>query len=79
MNNDGMFLLFAGDECYPAGGFSDHIASFESAESAKEFYLSDEFLKFTDGHFEDRDWAHIVSWEKKEIVSYFKKGKWIDC
>ena len=43
------YLLFAGEDYYPAGGFDDFVGSYDTMEQAKETSL------------DNKNWAHIVS------------------
>jgi hypothetical protein len=51
------FLLFAGDEYYPGGGWSDFRGSFKTVEEAEE-----KAIKPTDREWASNsyDWWHIV-------------------
>lgn len=53
------FLLFAGDQYYPRGGWDDFIKDFDSLESAIEHVARRNVL---------RGWIHIVDTESKSIV-----------
>ena len=50
-----MFLLFAGDNYYPEGGWHDFQGAFASIEDAEEYFR----------HFRTQecrfDWGHIVA------------------
>jgi hypothetical protein len=43
------YMLFAGDDYYPAGGWDDFIGSFDSVEDAMASFPRDRY-----------DWWHIV-------------------
>lgn len=53
------YLLFAGDNYYPSGGWGDFIKSFESLEDAKEVGA-----KYS-GNF---TWWHVVDVNTGEVV-----------
>ena len=61
-----MFLVFAGYDYYPRGGWEDFVGSYftlwEAEEAAKKVMAISEEETF------DKDWLHIVSLEKDEIV-----------
>ena len=56
------FLLFAGDEYYPTGGWGDFISDFDTLEEVKKDILSGRFYK---------DWYQIVDTQNKEVVDFF--------
>jgi hypothetical protein len=58
------YLLFAGDEYYPTGGWGDFISDFDTLEEAKKDLLSGRF---------DKDWYQIVDTQNKEVVDFFLK------
>lgn len=45
------FLLFAGNDFYPGGGWSDFIGRFDSFEEAKEFIIQNK---------KSYDWVQVV-------------------
>jgi len=53
------YLLFAGDQYYPAGGWHDFQGSFDSVAEAKEDYERHRWLKYW-------DWGHVVDAETQE-------------
>jgi hypothetical protein len=50
------YLLFAGDDYYPDGGWEDYRGAFGSVESAKAAVRPSD------------DWAHVVSWGMRAVV-----------
>ena len=54
------YLLFAGEDFYPEGGFDDFINTFDSIEDAKEFVDAN--------RGEDYKWAHIVDSKSFKIL-----------
>jgi len=60
-----VYLLFAGDDYFPAGGMGDFVGVFETLEEAQEEGL----LVLKDAHLAPRDrwgvdkWAHIAVFE----------------
>lgn len=60
------YLLFAGEDYYPEGGWRDFQSSHETIEEAKKAFSI----------FEYRDeWGHIFDLITKEIVVTFWRGK----
>lgn len=55
-----MFLVFAGQNYYPLGGWDDYQGSFDSIESAKQF--ADDLNDWL------YDWAHAINFETKEMT-----------
>ena len=55
------YILFAGEAYYPAGGWDDYIASFETLEEAKA--AEKEKMK---GY--QYDWSHVVDLHTGRIV-----------
>lgn len=53
-----MFMLFAGDSYYPAGGWRDFIGVFPSVEAAVEHFKSGSW-----------DWYHVVSFGEGIVAS----------
>lgn len=51
------FLVFAGDNYYPAGGWGDYVDSYESAEEAHMAAAKQGY-----------DWSHVVDLELGEEV-----------
>lgn len=56
------FLLFAGDQFYPAGGWGDFIGYFPDIESAKTEAMR------KDDNCSEFGWAHIVDATLNEVV-----------
>lgn len=56
------YLLFAGDNYYPLGGWCDFRGSFETPEQAKEALLPG------DHTYTGMGWAHIVDLESGKVV-----------
>ena len=56
------FLLFAGDEYYPRGGFYDFRMSFNSISEAKDHMLKNN---------ESFDWWHIIDSTTMEVVDEY--------
>ena len=55
-----MFLLFAGDNYYPAGGWRDFQGAFMSIEAAEEHFRT----------YDRFDWGHIVA--GVQVVKYLR-------
>jgi hypothetical protein len=57
-----MFILFAGQDYYPGGGWEDFIGMYESLEEAREaFYKSGySVIKY--------EWGHVVDLENQVVV-----------
>ncbi len=53
------FLLFAGKNYYPSGGWRDFIDSFDTKEDAEGFYLNDGPVG-TPAHPYNFDWYQII-------------------
>ena len=62
------FLLFAGANNYPYGGFEDFICSKDTLQQCVDFYGNCDYL----------NWAHIYDSLKGEIVKERKNRSWID-
>lgn len=60
------YMLFAGEACYPDGGWQDFVGDSDAVETLKELCKN---------HL-DRDlaWAHIVDCEAAEVVCHITKG-----
>jgi hypothetical protein len=58
-----MFLLFAGSEYYPSGGWHDLVGAFSTMEEAMTYY--DEKLK----HY---GWAHVVEISFRRLVATYR-------
>ncbi len=54
------FAIFAGEDFYPLGGWSDYIKSFDTLEDAKEYILAGNVM---------RDWIQIVDLKTGDIFS----------
>lgn len=61
------YLLFAGVNCSPKGGFDDFNGSVESIEDG---------IMFIEMSKDDIEWAHIVDNMTYEIVKYGIASKW---
>jgi len=55
------FLLFAGANYYPAGGWDDYIDSFDSVEDAKAHVDAQASMRF--------DWWHVIDMTTGEEVA----------
>lgn len=58
-----MFILFAGKDYYPRGGWEDVVGVYESLEEARLVYVyesGDEYGKY--------EWGHIVDLENQVVV-----------
>ena len=55
-----MFLLFAGDNYYPEGGWRDFQGAFMSIEAAEEHFRT----------YDRFDWGHIVA--GVQVVKYLR-------
>ena len=64
-----MFLLFAGDDYYPAGGAEDFQGAYESVEAAQTAHNPDVF-------YYKGGWANILDLNTLSIVMTFYHGKW---
>lgn len=70
------YLLFAGENYYPLGGWKDFVGSYPSVDAAKA--ILEVPRKDSMGYMTDDDWAHIVH-EGKIVLSLAKDGgKWIE-
>lgn len=58
------YLLFAGDNYYPMGGFDDFRGDFDTIE------LAEQHLKAC---FSDVDWAHIVDRDTRVIIKKYNQ------
>ena len=58
------FLVFAGEDCYPIGGWSDLKGDFESMDKASDFCQEiapqNDWIQIADIHS-----ATVLYWEKK--------------
>lgn len=54
-----MYLVFAGDNYYPCGGFKDFKGEFESLTAAFRYIA-----------ITPCEWYHVVEYESKAIVEY---------
>lgn len=61
-----MFLIFAGYDYYPRGGWNDFIGSFSTLQEAEE--AAKNVMAVSCGETFDKDWLHIVSLEMNRIV-----------
>ena len=53
------FLLFAGDNYYPAGGMEDFKGDFDTVDEALEKMI---IIKLR------CDWFHIYNWQERKII-----------
>lgn len=58
------YLLFTGDNYYPAGGFHDADGFFDTIEEAKDHIVTD-LIKYVPNF----NWWHIVDTETGKIVA----------
>lgn len=65
------YILFAGHNYYPEGGFDDFHGSFETIEAAKE-WLGLNPNKISNQYIDH--WCHIVDRNTWEIVGRFKQS-----
>jgi len=74
-----MFLLFAGDNYYPSGGWGDFIQEFETLEGAKEWYKTNQRRaqeQRNEPWYAGReqlhhyDWGQIVNTENMEEIAF---------
>lgn len=61
------FLIFAGDEYYPSGGWEDFITTIDTLSNV-HLYI-DEIIKNND---HDYDWMHVVDMETHDIIITFR-------
>jgi len=61
-----MFLVFAGYDYYPKGGWEDFVGSYSTLWEAEE--AAKKVIAISEEEVFDKDWLHIVSLEKNEIV-----------
>jgi hypothetical protein len=59
------FLLFAGDDFYPGGGWTDFVARFDSLEEAKEFIVQNK---------KSYDWVEIVECNNLNFSLVYKRN-----
>lgn len=55
------FLLFAGPDYYPGGGWDDFRGSFDTRQEAEDYYNAGG----PDKNYPKWDWYHIVDMEKE--------------
>lgn len=55
------FMLFAGFDYYPSGGWNDSIASFGNVEDAQKHYAEHSLAS-------EWGWSHVADLETGEIV-----------
>ncbi len=60
------FLLFAGSDFYPSGGWDDFVCSYETLEQAMDHDMHRESCW---------DWAHVVDLEFRVIVATWSRWK----
>lgn len=65
------YLLFAGHNYYPLGGFNDFHDSFKSIDSAKKWFGSNH-SKISDSYV--AHWGQVVDRKTLKIVATFKQG-----
>jgi hypothetical protein len=57
MTTEKPFLVFAGEQYYPSGGWDDFRGAFETLEAAKDYMIKNQ-----------RDWGHIIDIRNFEEV-----------
>ncbi len=63
-----MYLLFAGDNYYPSGGWGDLKGKFYSKEEALEFYKAGH--RYGEEYVHYWDWYQIVDLESLEVIDF---------
>ena len=58
-----MFILFAGQDYYPGGGWEDFVGMYESLEEAREA-----FYKSNDDSVIPYEWGHVVDLKNQVVV-----------
>lgn len=62
------YIVFAGSDYYPAGGWKDFKGAFNSIYEAKKFINAEEF--------QGNDWWEIVDVTKQEVVERNTDNRW---
>lgn len=63
------YVIFAGSDYYPQGGFDDFVADFSKLSDAIKFV--DEIDEIDE---ESAEWCHIVDMRKKEKIKQFERS-----
>jgi hypothetical protein len=64
------YLLFAGDDYYPQGGFIDFKKDFDTFKEALDYYDKEVLIP------DSCDWAHIYDLEERRIEKCCHRGEW---
>jgi hypothetical protein len=62
------YLVFAGSDYYPSGGWKDFKGSFDSIDEAKKFLNTEELRSY--------DWWQIVDTTTQEVVERDANNRW---
>lgn len=70
------YFVFAGDDYYPSGGWSDYREAFDELPAAIEY--ADKLVagfQMASGRFVRFDWAEVVDVQAKDGVYWLRPGR----